>query len=78
LHVPPEHVPLPLQSELDEQWPHVPLEHVPNPAQSELELQYGSACCVKIAAGESAVIDAARRVLSASNDGTGTGETADL
>jgi len=54
------------------QWPHVLFEHVPYPAQSDVVLQYGSACGAKIAAGESAVIDAARCAVSASNAGTGT------
>ena len=61
-----------MQSELELQWPHVLLEHVPKPAQSDVELQYGVAG-VKIPAGESVSIDAARRALSASNAGTGTG-----
>lgn len=62
-----------MQSELVLQWPQVPLEHVPIPAQSDVVLHSGSAAGARMPAGESAVIPATRRELSASNAGTGTG-----
>jgi hypothetical protein len=56
----------------------VPPEQLPWPAQSDDVLQYGSAGGANTAAGESIVIDAATRDVSAWYAGTGTGAAAGL
>jgi len=73
-----EHLPLPLQSESEPQWPQEPLEHLPKPAQSESEPQLDIGCPVvpNTAAGESSVMVAASCVVAdGSNAGTGTAVT---